>query len=187
MLSVRAPLALGYWKEPYVKDKSVVHYDPEMATKHRARLEARAREVAWPDERSFVDPSWAAEERERVARYLEVWTLVNVELGISDCRFCKQENGTGALTDGAFCWPEGLPHYVWEHEVRLPTPFVEHVFSDLFPADTVRPHFDKLGQRDRSFSDPERSRAPWTPRRYGSQLIDPTWCRAQTGWDSTAR
>jgi hypothetical protein len=160
MLSVRAPLALGYWKEPYVKDKSVVHYDPEMATKHRARLEARA---------------------------LEVWTLVNVELGISDCRFCKQENGTGALTDGAFCWPEGLPHYVWEHEVRLPTPFVEHVFSDLFPADTVRPHFDKLGQRDRSFSDPERSRAPWTPRRYGSQLIDPTWCRAQTGWDSTAR
>ena len=46
-----------------------------------------------------------------------------------DCRFCNEFNGTGELTDGTYVWPEGLAHYVTEHNVRLPEGFVSHARS----------------------------------------------------------
>ena len=36
-------------------------------------------------------------------------------------------NGNLDLTDGVYLWPEGLAHYVREHDVRLPDEFTEHV------------------------------------------------------------
>ncbi|GHH42120.1 hypothetical protein GCM10017774_37860 [Lentzea cavernae] len=42
--------------------------------------------------------------------------------GKSICRFCGRDNGSTELTDGVnFVWPDGLLHYVEDHNVRLPT------------------------------------------------------------------
>ena len=41
----------------------------------------------------------------------------------------RPKNGNLELTDGTFLWPEGLAHYVRDHDVRLPTAFVEHILQ----------------------------------------------------------
>lgn len=121
-----------------------------------ARLEVyerlRRQGLAWPDPQSFVDPSWRDGERSIVVRHLQTGTLVNQYRGLSPCRFCGRHNGSAELTDGSFCWPEGLAHYLTDHDVRLPEEFVEHVMSDDVAARRrlPMPTFDELGQRDRA-------------------------------------
>ena len=48
-------------------------------------------------------------------------------MGKSACRFCGELVGSREFTDRVYAWPEGLPHYVREHSVRLPSAVVEHV------------------------------------------------------------
>jgi hypothetical protein len=81
----------------------------------------------WPDPRDFVDASWSADERRGVAGYLSNGTVVGECLGLSPCRFCGQHNGHREFTDGTYQWPEGLAHYLWVHEVRLPVAVVAHI------------------------------------------------------------
>jgi len=51
--------------------------------------------------------------------------------GLSWCRFkCGIETtkmGSRDLTDGYWIWPEGLSHYVAEHNVILPGEFINHM------------------------------------------------------------
>ena len=88
-------------------------------------------ERGWPDPRDFVDASWSADERREVAGYLSNGTVVGECLGLSRCRFCGQHNGHREFTDGMYQWPEGLAHYLWVHEVRLPVAVVAHIKSRL--------------------------------------------------------
>ena len=59
--------------------------------------------------------------------------------GYSTCRFCGKENGALEVSDGTWYWPDGLAHYLSEHDVRLPREFVEHVYAEL----------DSLSEADR--------------------------------------
>ena len=82
----------------------------------------------WPDPAKFVDPDWDQDERDLVAVYLGAGTEIEMYMGFSHCRLCeKRDNGSRELTDGVYVWPEGLKHYVADHNVRLPRRFVEHV------------------------------------------------------------
>jgi hypothetical protein len=83
--------------------------------------------VGWPDPGRFVDPLWDAEERQDVASYLRRGVFARAMMGYSTCRFCGRRNGSVELSDGVYVWPEGLGHYVEEHDVRLPDEFVDHV------------------------------------------------------------
>ncbi|NUT93425.1 MAG: hypothetical protein HOY78_15525 [Saccharothrix sp.] len=75
----------------------------------------------WPDVRSFVDDSLDPAARDRVSTYLRSGTVLAAAAGWSSCRLCGRPNGSTELTDGVrFVWPEGLPHYVEAHNVRLP-------------------------------------------------------------------
>jgi hypothetical protein len=106
-----------------------------------------------PDVRSFVDPSWDDNERNDVVEHLVRGILVNQTRGLSNCRFCDRPNGSAELSDGVYCWPEGLAHYLSEHAVRLPAEFVAHVLSlSQFLDETPTPEFDGYGQRDRDWS-----------------------------------
>jgi hypothetical protein len=88
-------------------------------------------EPQWPDPRAFVDASWEQSERDAVARYLETGGFVPWwMLGYSECRFCGIVNGDGERCDGVYIWPQGLPHYIREHDVRLPGEVVEHILSE---------------------------------------------------------
>ncbi|GAB2503171.1 hypothetical protein GCM10027063_48110 [Promicromonospora xylanilytica] len=100
----RAPLILiGYWRGPG---------SPEL-----------------PDPRDFVDPSWGMYDRRRVQQYLEGGMVARVYRGMSSCRFCGELVGHREQTDATYLWPEGLAHYVAEHDVRLPAEFVRHALG----------------------------------------------------------
>jgi hypothetical protein len=83
----------------------------------------------FPDPRDFVDPAWGSHERLRVQRYLEGGMVARVYRGMSSCRFCGEHVGHREQTDGTYLWPEGLAHYVAEHNVRLPAEFVHHALG----------------------------------------------------------
>jgi len=174
---------LGYWRQ------ELPELDPRLTVSadHAAAYESlRERGRQWPDPWSFVDPTWRDDERSIVVEHLQTGTLVNQYRGLSPCRFCGRHNGSAELTDGVFCWPEGLAHYLVVHEVRLPEEFVEHVLSD----DVARrrlptPSFDDLGQRDRSWPGAEFEAILWVPDppadEFGPDLeLDPTWWLQQT-------
>ncbi len=75
----------------------------------------------------FVDTSWDDDERFEVIAHLEHGMIARMCMGPSRCRFCGAPNGSLNLTDGTYVWPEGLAHYLREHQVRLPDVFVDHV------------------------------------------------------------
>jgi hypothetical protein len=139
-----------------------------------------------PDPHRFVDPGWLLNERHSVATHLERGTLVNQYRGHSPCRFCGRPNGSAELSDGAFCWPEGLAHYLLEHDVRLPLRFVSHVHASPHRvSDAPRPAFDKNGQRDRTWPGEEFAELLWTPEDPGdgeglSVEVDSTWWETET-------
>lgn len=86
--------------------------------------------AGWPDITQFIDPSWDADDREFIAGYLSRGVLGRAYMGYSPCRLCgKKDNGYCELSDGVYVWPEGLVHYVVDHDVRLPQEFVQHAID----------------------------------------------------------
>ncbi|MCR5886991.1 hypothetical protein LRS06_04205 [Hymenobacter sp. J193] len=117
-----------------------------------------------PDPAWFIDPDWSQSERQQVVHYLQQGLPLAYWMGYSWCRFrcgiSTAEIGAADLTDGTYCWPEGLVHYVSCHQVRLPDTFTQHVLSQLsFPAAAAK------------VSD--------------NNSIDMTWWQQQTGWHPT--
>ncbi|GID46634.1 hypothetical protein Aca07nite_39090 [Actinoplanes capillaceus] len=99
-MSARVLRAIGYWLGPWMHDDL-------------------------PDVNTFIGGSSAAEERSAVAAYLRSGTTFVATAGFSVCRICGIRNGSTELTDGEhFVWPEGLVHYVEEHDVGLPSEVV---------------------------------------------------------------
>lgn len=83
-----------------------------------------------PDPHDLVDPDQPREERFAVVDHLTRGLVARAYMGRSRCRICGDpKNGNLELTDGTFLWPEGLAHYVRDHDVRLPTAFVEHILQ----------------------------------------------------------
>jgi hypothetical protein len=85
----------------------------------------------WPNVLDFVDAQWDEDDRHATWQYVLQGTVVRVWMGWSYCRICGVQNGDADLTDGIYLWPEGLAHYVQEHDVRLPDEFVRHARSRL--------------------------------------------------------
>jgi hypothetical protein len=80
----------------------------------------------WPSAADFVDPGWDADDRSLVVDYLRQGQIARAYMGWSRCRLCGEVNGDLELTDGTYVWPSGLVHYVEDHDVRVPQPFVAH-------------------------------------------------------------
>jgi hypothetical protein len=121
-------------------------------------------EPTLPDPAWFVDTSWVADERQRVAQYLSQGRALCYFMGFSWCRFrcaiSAAALGTADLTDGTYCWPAGLSHYVWRHNLRLPDQIVQHILNQpAFPS--------KQAQLVLATND-----------------IDLSWWLAQKGWNA---
>lgn len=95
----------------------------------------------YPDPAWFIDPTWDLSEKKLVIRYLiSGITFLEYE-GFSWCRFrCGASHiGTKELSDGIYYWPEGLVHYIEQHQVKLPKKFLRHVKKNQFiKPDSVR-------------------------------------------------
>ena len=157
-------------------------------------------ETPWPEARSFVDRTWPSATRETVIAYLVRGRTLEQYRGLSPCRLCGCHNGSKELTDGTYCWPEGLAHYLIAHCVRLPDEFVAHVEASAdLAAGTPAPEFDHLGQRARrgGYDDDyqawmaERANrhrrgeiADAVPKNWLNADIDDASWQAQIGWPS---
>ncbi|WP_406026197.1 hypothetical protein OH802_06445 [Nocardioides sp. NBC_00850] len=155
-----AMILIGYWRETLPEGGN-----PGMPAQRAADYERlRQQGLRWPDPVKFVDGAGDEEARRRTTRHLEVGTLVNQYRGISRCRLCEKDNGSAEMTDGTYCWPEGLAHYVRQHDVRLPEAFLRHVEA---AAGATRglptPMFDEFGMRDRNWPGPEFADQLWKP------------------------
>ncbi|WP_051551238.1 hypothetical protein [Nocardioides sp. URHA0020] len=89
------------------------------------------RNPEFPDPHSLIDATWDDDERQTVWAYLTSGTMAVSYMGLSPCRFCGEDNGALEYTDGVYQWPEGLAHYVSEHNVRLPSEVVAHAVERL--------------------------------------------------------
>lgn len=79
-----------------------------------------------------IDTEWDPKERELVTKYVADERFRGESyLGDSTCRICGKRNGSADFADGRFVWPEGLAHYVTEHQVRPPPAFVRHVLRKV--------------------------------------------------------
>jgi hypothetical protein len=144
----------------------------------------------WPDPHDFVDDQWPSVERQMVVSYLQRGRTLEQYRGLSPCRFCGQYLGSKELTDGTYCWPEGLAHYLAEHDVRLPDEFVTHVESSANRGEVLpAPQFDHLGQRLRGggFDDEYEAWTTSTREHFlngGKQEeLPPNWLNAGISYD----
>lgn len=70
-----------------------------------------------------------------LADYLDSdrWPEIDDYCGLSWCRFfcgvSDDKMGSSEVSDGIWAWPEGLSHYVREHNVLLPQDFIAHVLN----------------------------------------------------------
>ena len=82
----------------------------------------REPELPMPDSNEFV------EHEEEIVQYLKNGREINAYRGSSPCRLCdKRNNGSREQSDGTYIWPNGLAHYVEDHNIRLPDKFVEYL------------------------------------------------------------
>lgn len=78
-------------------------------------------EKPWKGKKEFVAALKAKQARLRPNRYK----------GWSTCRICKCNNGSTEFTYHGWRWPEGLTHYVEEHNVRPSLAFQELIVGHL--------------------------------------------------------
>jgi hypothetical protein len=106
---------------------------------------ARGDEVSiYPNPRHLVRLDWRSQERARIVSYLQAGEVQMSSMGFSPCRFGCGSYGSSDLTDGVWCWPEGLAHYIEAHAVRLPDEFADTMVANRWrvpPASADWPSF----------------------------------------------
>src|SRR5215468_8673232 len=83
----------------------------------------------FPHPKSLIREPYPTELCEQICQYLSSGKTIMCWYGSSYCRFgCdvpSSDLGSSDLSDGVWVWPEGLPHYVRRHSVRLPERFIQ--------------------------------------------------------------
>jgi hypothetical protein len=80
----------------------------------------------WPT----PDPAWADREGflKRLDEVQRTATVIDF-MGHSRCRLCGRPNGASEFSEGGWTWPEGLRHYIADHQVRPSPDFEDFVLS----------------------------------------------------------
>lgn len=76
-----------------------------------------ARDGAWKGKAAFI----------RRLDIVEDKALKRFFKGYSECRICKQRNGSKSYEYKGWTWPEGFEHYVMVHNVRPSLAFQEFI------------------------------------------------------------
>jgi hypothetical protein len=75
---------------------------------------------------------WKCYNKEMVIKYLQEGKKINYYRGFSSCRLCGEILGACEKTDGVWCWPDKIEHYVEKHDVKLPTEFLDYMIENEF-------------------------------------------------------
>lgn len=148
---------IGYWR-PTVSDPYWI--DPDEP------------DWTYPNPKDLVDEGafWIQHDKPKVIQYLKEGSRCNDYMGSSECRICNKDLGSFERSDGVWCWPDQLEHYIEEHNVILPEEFVAHAETSIPPK--LKFSTLEIVEVDKSFwetwSKPYRKPAPipMTPEEY---------------------
>lgn len=85
---------------------------------------------SWDDDIKMPKPNSATYDVASVADRLKSADYIRGFRGSSVCRICQERVGSGELTNYEYVFPEGLYHYVEEHEVALPNFLIESLMEE---------------------------------------------------------
>lgn len=105
---------IGYWKSKHCKEY-----------------------FNYPDPSTLMNHEYNQDIKKLLIKYLKECKPCNQYRGFSGCRICGTILGTHERTDGTYVWPDKLDHYVEEHNVMLPTEFINHAISILNKSDNL--------------------------------------------------
>ena len=100
------------------------------------------------EESKFIHPEqlvghYQCKERNKLLNYLDSGVIFEGWFGYSYCRFdcgiCDTNMGSCDLTDGVWLWPQGLSHYVRDHDIVLPSEFMKHVKRNHWKIPDITP------------------------------------------------
>lgn len=86
-------------------------------------------EMELPNPKDFIDINWDAKEKEAVITFLNNPVKTQGYRGRSNCRICGCLNGSKDFMDEKYVWPEGLVHYITDHNVKVPQEFIDYILS----------------------------------------------------------
>jgi hypothetical protein len=92
-----------------------------------------------PRPEDHIDTTWDEFERGKVSVYLERGLTIGAPLdGDGVCSLCGEKMYRGFIkTDGTYVWRSGLSHYVYDHCVRPPQQFIDHVVETCDKIDSL--------------------------------------------------
>src|SRR5215472_11878403 len=105
----------GFWRHTLDPDEDL----PWPQMKQDQHLPWPQPDPAWSDRSAFLE----------VLHYAEAEAERFVEWGFSKCRLCGCQNGDASFVLENWDWPQGLRHYVVDHNVR-PSPEFELFLSE---------------------------------------------------------
>lgn len=88
----------------------------------------------WRDDTKLPKPNSANYDVPSVADKLKNSHYLRGYRGASTCRICGESVGAGELTNYEYVFPDGLSHYVEEHEIELPNFLVESLMKEHAPS-----------------------------------------------------
>ncbi|WP_206754386.1 hypothetical protein, partial [Lentimonas sp. CC19] len=140
--------SIGYWKERYSSEQ--LH-----------TLKANGNDVEelqrYPEPLLLVGSTWKEEKKKRIILYLNSGHRWSEQLGYSYCRFecgiAESSMGNSCLTDSTWIWPEGLSHYVEEHDITLPDEFIRHMEDRNWKAEVEEHELESLRKSRPSVND----------------------------------
>jgi hypothetical protein len=86
-------------------------------------------------------------------RWQFIYQFIEHYRGSSTCRCCGESNGYREFRIEDWCWPEGLMHYVKEHNVEPPEDFKQWVLEKTFTGPYIpeRELFEAVSDEDAAF------------------------------------
>ena len=88
----------------------------------------------WGNDTKLPKPNSANYNVSLVADKLKNSDYLRGYRGVSTCRICGESVGAGELTNYEYVFPDGLSHYVEEHEIELPNFLVESLMKEHTPS-----------------------------------------------------
>jgi hypothetical protein len=143
---------LGYWRGELTDPKKGIA--PNIAANLDKALwkpYTDYEQYPWPGDLTDAE-FWAKHDKARVIGYLQAGIACNHYRGYSGCRLCGEHLGSHERTDGIWCWPDRLDHYVLAHNVRLPEEFIAEMvdistFETNMEQKDIKPHAIQDGHK----------------------------------------
>ncbi len=92
----------------------------------------------WGNDIKLPKPNSANYDVSSVADKLKNSDYLRGYRGVSTCRICRENVGAGELTNYEYVFPEGLHHYVEEHEIELPNFLIESLMKEHTPSSELK-------------------------------------------------